>query len=117
MQKISCYKCGNIWEFDPPLGRRELCPSCGVDARCCFNCKFYKASAYRECAEPQASWVKEKNQGNFCGYFSANSQERTAGGSNEHLSKLESLFKGGSGQPKESTGLKDDLEQFLKNRK
>jgi hypothetical protein len=117
MQKISCYKCGKSWEFDPPLGRREVCPSCGVDARCCFNCKFYKVSVYRECQEPQASWVKEKERGNFCGYFTASGADRGTAEADDPRKKLEALFGGESTKTKEPSGLNDDLEQFLKNRK
>lgn len=69
MARISCYRCQQSWETELPIARSEECPSCHFDAKVCFNCVFYDQQAYRECKESQASWVKEKDRANFCGYF------------------------------------------------
>jgi hypothetical protein len=109
------------------MGRRDECPECGLDARVCFNCRFHDRSAYRECREEQAEWVKEKNAGNFCGFFDASANSR--GTSNEDQAvraKLDKLF-GGGGVPSESAeasdvkkptaSLQDELAKFLNSKK
>lgn len=54
------------------MARRDECSSCGRDSRVCLNCRYYDASAYHECRESQAEWVRHKDEGNFCGYFRGN---------------------------------------------
>jgi hypothetical protein len=121
MQKISCFKCKTAWEFEPPLGRREVCPSCASDAKVCLNCKFYDAGAYRECREPQASWVKDKTQGNFCGYFTPLTDQAAAGGADDPLVKLNQLFGNAKSEPTASdlnkADLQSEIDKFLKSRK
>jgi len=50
--------------------RRDVCPFCRVDLHCCRACAFYDQSAPRQCREPVAQMVKEKDKANFCDYFS-----------------------------------------------
>ena len=73
MKEITCHACHKAWSFEPPLGRAEECPSCRRDAKVCRNCQFYDPSAHHECRETEAEWVKDKESGNFCSYFSAKS--------------------------------------------
>lgn len=131
-RQICCHRCNHVWEFMPPLGRRDECPSCRQDARVCLNCRFFDRSAYRECREEQAEWVKEKNTGNFCGYFDASANLRGQTKDDQSTkSKLEKLFsdgKSGSGNgtlPGEESGpaqktnatLQEQLQKFLNSRK
>jgi len=132
LKKIICHKCDHLWEFEPPLGRRDECPSCHADARVCFNCRFHDRSAYRECREEQAEWVKEKTSGNFCSYFdaSAHSGDKSAG-VNAVKSKLDQLFSSSgsnsektTSEPSEnssvrkpSSSLQDELAKFLNSKK
>ena len=82
------------------MGRRDECPVCGKDSRICLNCSHYDQSFYRECREPGTEWVREKDQGNFCGYFAANVNAPPARSSREeaalHQRKLAELFKNGA---------------------
>ena len=127
-RKIICHKCKHSWEFEPPMGRRDECPSCGLDSRVCLNCRFYDRSAYHECREEQAEWVKEKNSGNFCGFFDATSSERGVDPSTlSALSKLDQLFGNSSSScdsdetakpaSKPSVNLQDELAKFLNSKK
>lgn len=34
-----------------------------------MQCKFYDPNVHHECREPQADFVSEKDQANFCDYF------------------------------------------------
>ena len=78
------------------IGRREVCPGCGADLRCCLNCAFHDPGAYNQCREPQAERVLDKDRGNFCDWFrfrGASEGQRAGGGKGSFQDKLDSLFK------------------------
>jgi len=93
---VRCHACSAELGFDDPIGRSARCERCGADLRCCRNCRFFDASAYNDCAEPQAERVLEKERANFCDWFSPSAAQdaatsgKTAGGG---LSELEKLFR------------------------
>jgi hypothetical protein len=64
-----CHKCLKELEIKTPMSRKDVCPSCGSDLRCCLNCVFHAPGTYNECKEPQAERVVEKERSNFCDYF------------------------------------------------
>ena len=64
-----CWKCGEAIEVKEKIHRKDVCPKCDVDLRCCYNCEFYDKEANHQCKEPQAEWVRYKEKGNFCDYF------------------------------------------------
>jgi hypothetical protein len=64
-----CWKCGQTVEVTEKIQRKDVCPQCDSDLRCCFNCNFYDKEAYHQCKEPEAEWVRYKEKGNFCDYF------------------------------------------------
>jgi hypothetical protein len=65
----NCHKCLKTLEIKIPVGRKDACPFCGSDLRCCLNCSFHAPEAYNACREPQAERVMEKERNNFCDYF------------------------------------------------
>jgi len=78
------------------IGRRDECPFCHVDLYCCLNCRFYDPAAPKQCREPAAELVKDKNRANYCDYFSFAESGTTGahGGTAENSRKaLEDLFK------------------------
>ena len=63
-----CFRCGTAVSVLPTtgkVGRRDDCPSYGADLHVCKNCRFYDATAYNQCREPQAERVVEKERSNF----------------------------------------------------
>jgi len=121
---IVCHKCSHAWSFVPPLGRRDMCPACQSDSRVCRNCVFFDPGSYRECREEQAEWVKEKDRGNFCGWFDAKSTGKAPGDdpAAKARAKLEAAFSGipeplGDERAQTTASLTSDLEKFLKSRK
>jgi len=121
--KIKCYACANVWSFSPPLSRRDECPQCHRDARVCKNCLFYDPKSYRECRESEADWVKDKEQGNFCGYFEASHAGSAASKQDDSKAKLNALFakpqtaSGVQEEKPKTQSLQDDLAKFLQNKK
>jgi hypothetical protein len=64
-----CHRCQKDLEIKTPVGRKDACPFCGTDLRCCLNCGFHASGTYNDCREPQAERVLEKERSNFCDYF------------------------------------------------
>ena len=64
---MPCYHCHK--EVEGKVGFREECLHCQADLHTCLNCRFHDPSAYNECCEPSAKWVRDKEQNNYCEYF------------------------------------------------
>lgn len=122
MKTIACHHCKHVWTFQPPMGRGDVCPKCGNDSRVCKNCRFFDLNSYRSCREEQAEWVKEKDRGNFCGFFEAKESAALDPTLTAARNKLDSLFGGKPvSQNEESPGsqppdLSGELADFLKKR-
>ena len=91
----TCFKCKKELDLGREIGRRDECPFCSADLHVCLNCRFYDRSAPKECREPQADLVREKDKANFCGFFSF--RDAPAAGGTDDPAKtrkaLDDLFK------------------------
>ena len=93
----ACHKCRKELTVGPRIGRKDECPHCHADLACCLNCKFYDRSAPKQCREPMAELVREKDKANYCDYFLF--KETTAtdlpmkGGETSSRKALDDLFK------------------------
>ena len=65
-----CAGCGEDLGRPERIGRRDTCPRCRADLRCCRQCRFYDSALADACREPQAERVVDKTRGNFCDFFS-----------------------------------------------
>ena len=65
-----CWRCGAAIDRRDRVGRRDACLACGSDLHCCRNCRFYDPTMNNACREPQAERQVDKEQGNFCDWFS-----------------------------------------------
>lgn len=91
---LKCAFCQQELDPSEKVGRRDVCPACGRDLHCCYQCHFYDANSHHECRETQADYVKEKDQANFCDYFRLNPHLRVKVADKEtQKAKLEALFK------------------------
>jgi hypothetical protein len=94
MSEVCCFSCGLKTSFQGQIGRRDECPKCHADLHVCKNCVHYDVTAYNECREPSADVVREKERANFCDYFSAQAQGKSAGQTKQDLlSAAEALFR------------------------
>lgn len=94
-----CWACGNEQYFDVKVGvkvgRRDSCPHCGADLKCCKNCRLYDPNVHNQCLESTAEFIRDREAANFCSHFDF----RDADGprQNEDVdaakAKLEDLFK------------------------
>ena len=90
-----CHRCRKDLDVKIPVGRKDACPFCGSDLRCCLNCGHQAPGTYNDCRETQAERVLEKERSNFCDYFAF--RDDASGSSDRDVSsakaKLASLFK------------------------
>lgn len=95
-----CFKCQEELVFDVKIGRLDTCPNCGAYLHSCRNCRFWNLSAHNQCTENQGEFIRDREAGNFCGFF----QFRILGEDNTKevdgaRAKLESLFGKGPAKP------------------
>ena len=93
-----CHACKKELALGREIGRRDECPFCHADLRCCLNCRFHDIASYNDCAEPAAERVLEKDAANFCDYFSPSGAGSVmvttrASSSPDGLTELEKLFR------------------------
>lgn len=90
-----CHSCGKEVEVRKLIGRKETCPHCRADLRCCLNCTFYDAASYNACRESQAERTLDKERSNFCDYFTfkeSSGEKGVGGGKDKAIDKLDALF-------------------------
>ena len=92
---VNCYSCSQDTNLEAGshVGRKDECPHCSRDMRCCRMCSFYDPKAYNECKEPSADRILEKEKANFCDYFKLGSPESAQGNKKSLLDAANSLFK------------------------
>lgn len=89
-----CHACKKELSLGREIGRRDECPFCHADLHCCMNCRFYDRSAPKQCREPQADLVREKDKANFCDFFVFSDRTATAGNdAGKARAALDDLFK------------------------
>ena len=72
-ENLNCWKCGAGLEYLlMPLSRSAHCKTCGAALHVCRMCRFYDPRVAKQCREPVADAVKDKDRPNFCGYLELN---------------------------------------------
>ncbi|MCP4680737.1 MAG: hypothetical protein GY864_00205 [Desulfobacterales bacterium] len=91
---MKCVFCGKRVDIGDKIGRNDTCQHCGMDLRCCKQCRFHDPGAYNDCREVMAERIVDKERANFCDYFAP------IGESGQRLNKtvkakkaLDALFK------------------------
>ena len=102
----ACYKCEEELVFDVKIGRLDTCPNCGAYLHSCRNCRFWSISAHNQCIENQGEFIRDREAGNFCGFFQFRVVGEDASAEiNAHKAKLDAMFGGGgSAKPTVSWG-------------
>jgi hypothetical protein len=95
---FNCWKCGETIQYPTGsrVGNRDACPKCDTDLHSCRNCQFYDPGRHNQCTENQAEWVRDKEAGNYCDYFSPGAVLRAGRRSprgDDAKKKFDSLFK------------------------
>jgi hypothetical protein len=67
---LSCWKCGaSLAALSLPLRRLDECPKCRAELHVCKLCVDYHTSIAKQCREPTAEEVRDKERANFCDHF------------------------------------------------
>jgi DNA-directed RNA polymerase subunit RPC12/RpoP len=91
-----CWKCGaRLEDLLLPVSRYAECRACRAKLHVCRMCEFYDPKVAKQCREPVAEEVHDKERANFCGYFSPNPDAYVASDTGKAAAAradLESLF-------------------------
>ncbi len=110
----TCYGCGAILRIDGPVGRRTTCPECDADLHACMNCRHYDEAAARECREPHADKVLDKEASNACELFQlGDGASRRRQGSSAARDALRALF---GEAPAKAEDPRDALEALFRKK-
>ncbi len=65
-----CWRCGApLAALTLPFTRTDECKSCHAALHACKLCEFYDIAVAKQCREPIAEEVNDKQRANFCDYF------------------------------------------------
>jgi hypothetical protein len=110
----TCYGCGATLRIDGPVGRRTTCPECDADLHACINCRHYDESSARECREPHADRIVDKEASNPCDLFQVgDGAARRRGSSSAARDQLRALF---GDTPAKEESPRDALEALFRKK-
>lgn len=67
---LVCWKCGAaLSSLTLPLRRLDECPKCRAELHVCKLCVDFLPSVAKQCREPTAEEVRDKERANFCDHF------------------------------------------------
>jgi hypothetical protein len=67
---FNCWKCGaSLAALSLPFNRVDECRQCKAALHACKLCEFYDVAVAKQCREPIAEEVRDKERANFCDYF------------------------------------------------
>jgi len=67
---LVCWQCGaSLEHLSLPFSRFDECRSCRAALHACKLCEFYNITVAKQCREPIAEEVRDKERANFCDYF------------------------------------------------
>jgi hypothetical protein len=128
-EELVCWQCGaSIADQPLPLARLAACAACRCDLHVCRLCLFYDRRVARECREPVAEAVQDKERANFCGYFQPRAGayvRRDAAAAETARARLEALFgednesdgsRAAAAGPSETEAARERLEQLFKGK-
>jgi len=68
---LVCWNCGQALDHLPqPLSRQATCPACFHELHCCRLCQHLDPRATTTCLEDRADPPVQKDNANFCEFFS-----------------------------------------------
>lgn len=114
MAELTCWNCGASLENIPrPISRHANCEKCFEVLHCCRMCRHYDPDRRPYCGEDRADPPVEKENANFCDFFSPvnrfeGKRADTAGKAKDDLA---ALF--GEGESEDGIGLSGEAANDL----
>jgi hypothetical protein len=121
--ELVCWKCGaSLAQLSLPLQRADECKKCGAQLHVCKLCEWYCVTVAKQCREPIAEEVKDKEHANFCDYFKPRAGAYSGTGTEaagKAKAELDALFGGGKqpaapSEPSAADKARADLEALFK---
>jgi hypothetical protein len=117
MDALHCWRCGaSLTELTPPIERRDECPACRAQLYVCKFCEFHNPRVAKQCREPVADEVKDKERANFCGYFKPNPHAYVpadTSAANRAKADLDTLFGGAGSGADAASSAKSELDKLF----
>lgn len=117
MEDLHCWRCGaSLAELTPPIERRDECPDCHAPLYVCKFCEFYDPGVAKQCREPVADEVREKERANFCGYFKPHPGAYVAKDGSKAVkarTELDALFGGAEKSSSDSSPARAALDKLF----
>lgn len=118
---LVCWKCGaSLADLSLPLRRLDECKQCAAELHVCKLCEFYSLTVAKQCREPIAEEVKDKERANFCDYFKPRPNAYSSAGLDaaaKAKAQLDVLFGGtaaASSEPSAAEKARAELEALFK---
>ena len=96
MSELLCWNCGHdLADVPRPISRHATCDSCFNELHCCRLCRHFDPADNMQCFEDRADPPLQKENANFCDFFSPKSgafKARTADRSDSARANLDALF-------------------------
>ena len=96
-KEMKCCFCSETIPLEQKVSKRDTCPRCDRDLRCCKQCHFFDPGAYNGCREVAAERIVDKGRANFCDFYVPKGEKVGRGGianrTQEAKAALEALFK------------------------
>jgi ribosomal protein L40E len=110
-----CWHCGaSLAELTLPLSRFDVCKQCRVELHVCRLCRFHDATVAKQCREPVAEEVRDKQRANICDYFSVRADAYRpidTAAIDQSRAQLEALF----GKPAAQADTQDNAAKALQD--
>ncbi len=117
MEELLCWRCGaSLKDLTPPIERRDECPACRAQLYVCRFCEFFDPKVAKQCREPVADEVKEKERANFCGYFKPNPHAYVpadTAAASKAKAELDALFGGTGSSTSAAAGARSELDKLF----
>jgi hypothetical protein len=118
---LVCWKCGaSLADLTLPLRRLEECRTCHAELHVCKLCEWYSVAVAKQCREPIAEEVKDKERANFCDYFKPRPgayAKADVSASSQARADLDALFggpKAATSEPSAADRAKAELDKLFK---
>ena len=91
---MQCALCQREVDIGDKVYFRDECLHCSGDLHICLNCEFHDPHASKECREPSAELVSNKERANYCDYFRPGGNDKSGSKAVDDAKKqLDALFK------------------------
>lgn len=90
---MKCALCHKEVDIGDKVYFRDECLHCSGDLHICLNCEFHDPHASKECREPSAELVSNKDRANYCDYFRSGEGNKASNNAADAKKQLDALFK------------------------